>query len=144
MDNLTEERKKINEAILNGEKINLEEIKDRKNLQLAEELTAKRENLNSQLDIIKENYKLEQQALKDSDDYKRKVESDYTTFLKWEIDKRVWDYNRLAEASRQAMESARQAGLVTQSVDNSKTTTIWTIVNNTDTDLQSLDRILSR
>ena len=50
-----EERKRIYEAIKEGEKINLDEITDYKNLKLAEDLTAKQEALDSELETLKDN-----------------------------------------------------------------------------------------
>lgn len=100
-----EERKDINEAIVNGEEIVLEDITNLKNRAFAEDLLAKRESLDLQLQVAKDNYETELQIIKDSDIAKRQIESEYTAFLKSEVNTRVAEYNRLASAARAAAEA---------------------------------------
>ena len=76
-----EERKKIYEAIQNGEKINLEEIQDYKNLKLAEDLIFKQTSLDQELDAFTKNLELQREALKQIAEDKKKFEQEWTKFF---------------------------------------------------------------
>jgi len=69
-----EEKNTINEAILNGETINLEDITNLKNKAYAEDLIAKRDKLNQELEIAKNTYELELQSLRETDLVKKSIE----------------------------------------------------------------------
>jgi hypothetical protein len=69
-----EEKNTINEAILNGEAINLEDITNLKNKAYAEDLIAKRDKLNQELEIAKNTYELELQSLRETDLVKKSIE----------------------------------------------------------------------
>ena len=97
-----EERKAINEAIANDEEINLEDIQNLKNRAYAEDLIEKRESLNAQLEVAKNNYETELALIKESDLAKRQIESQYTEFLKQQVDSRIADYRRLQAAAESA------------------------------------------
>ena len=101
---ILEERKLINEAIANWEEILLDEIQDKKNLKLAEELIATRDNLNNELELVKQNYDEEIKALQETDEYKRKIQRDYTDFVKQEIDEQI---DKLEELRQKAIEATR-------------------------------------
>lgn len=94
-----EERRAINEAIANDEEINLEDIQNLKNIAYAEDLIEKRESLNAQLEVAKNNYETELALIQESDLAKRQIESQYTEFLKQQVDSRIADYRRLQAAA---------------------------------------------
>lgn len=76
-----EERKRIYEAIKEGEKINLDEITDYKNLKLAEDLTAKQEALNSELTALTDNFEKQRQAVIKFNNDRKQFEADWTKFF---------------------------------------------------------------
>ncbi|MDD3302284.1 MAG: phage tail tape measure protein [Candidatus Gracilibacteria bacterium] len=140
---ILEERKKINQAILDGETINLSEIKDLKNRDMAEELIARQTQVTQDLAIAQAGLTAEKDALIKLVKDKRKIELDYSTFFKGEIDNRIADIKRLATELKAANAdiATLQSGQVVNNTSN--TTNIGGVTNNTDVDLESFFRKLN-
>lgn len=109
---ILEERKKINEAILEWTEINLSEIKDKENLKFAEDLIKQEENLYTQLTQAETFYKDELSLLKNSDEIKKQIDKDYTAFLKTEIDIRKIQLEELRQKALARARAMREAWLV--------------------------------
>ena len=137
-----EEKNTINEAILNGETINLEDITNLKNKAYAEDLIAKRDKLNQELEIAKNTYELELQSLRETDLVKKSIERWYTDFLKWEVNTRIWEYRRLEQRARRAIERARQAGISSNNTTNNNVNQNINVSNEVDS--ESLLRNLNK
>lgn len=131
--NVLEERKKINQAILDWEEILLDEIKNKENIKFAEWLIEKQTNIKNELAITQEWLAQEIELIKQMTNDKMNIEKQYSMFFKWEINKRIDDVKRLAQEMKNArIESqALQAGQV---VNTNNTTNVWwvNVYNQTD------------
>lgn len=108
---ILEERQMIYEAIANGEKINIDEITDYKNLKLAEDLTAKQEALDSELATLKDNFeKQRQETIKFNNDRKQ-FEADWTKFFWTEINKQIEYQKQLQQTLLRTIALQKQAGV---------------------------------
>ena len=133
---ILEEKKKIYEAIQNGEKINLDEIQDYENIKLAEGLIAKQVALDTELDTLKASLEQQRLALLEINEEKKKFEADWTQFFGTEINKQVDHAKKLQKELKRIIALQKEAGIenvqlgttatkeqedrINQSVDNSK------------------------
>lgn len=131
-----EERKKIDQAILDWTEINLEEIKNRENIAYAEWLIAKQTSIQNELALVQEWLTKEKKLVKQMVADKMEIEKEYSMFFKWEINKRIDDIKRLAQEMKNArIESqALQSGQV---INTNNNTNVWGINVYNQTDWES-------
>ncbi len=131
-----EERKKIDQAILDWTEINLEEIKNRENIAYAEWLIAKQTSIQNELALVQEWLNQEKKLVKQMVADKMEIEKEYSMFFKWEINKRIDDIKRLAQEMKNArIESqALQSGQV---INTNNNTNVWGINVYNQTDWES-------
>ena len=148
---ILEEKQFILQSILEGEKINLEEIKNVKNLELAEELLAKQMTLGANLEASKMAYQEEINSLRGLMDEKKTAERDYTEFFDEEIENRLAINNKLQESLRKTISLQKEAWVrlaqaqwgTTSPITNNNTTLNNTNNITSDVDLESANRNLA-
>lgn len=113
------ERKKIYEAIQEGEKIALDEIQDYENLKLAEGLLAKQEALEAELIQAQTGYEQQLAQIKAFNDERKAFESEWTAFFGTEIDKQKEHANSLITKLKRIIALQREAGINRSSFDTS-------------------------
>lgn len=134
-EKILNERKRIYEAIRDNEIIILDEIQNYENKKLAEQLIAKRLELESWLELAKQWLEAEKQAIIALYEEKKRIEKEYTNFFLWEIDKKVIAVRKLASEYKAIMSDieATKAGQV---INNNTTTNVWGITANNNVDLE--------
>jgi len=116
---ILEERKKIYEAIQEGEKVNLDEIQDYENLKLAEGLIAKQEALDTELVQAQAGYEQQLAQIKAFNDERKAFESEWTAFFGTELDKQKEHANSLITKLKKIIALQREAGINRSSFDTS-------------------------
>lgn len=131
---ILEERKKIYEAIQEGEKVNLDEIQDYENLKLAEGLIAKQEALDTELVQAQAGYEQQLAQIKAFNDERKAFESEWTAFFGTELDKQKEHANSLITKLKKIIALQREAGINRSSFDTSaigtSSSSVWSAVTN--------------
>lgn len=104
-----EEKKKIYEDIANGQKINLDEIQNYENIKIAEDLTAKQNAFDSELQLQKDNLQKQRDAIIKLNTDRKTFEADWLKFFWTSIQKQLEFQKILQEQLLKTIELQKQA-----------------------------------
>jgi len=134
---ILDERKRINEDLLKWIELNLDEIKNVENRDFAEKLIAKQEELANELQVQENYLEQEKNIIIAMAEEKRRIETEYSAFFKWEINNRIADVQRLASEVRAVnaeIQSLQSWKVVNNTTTNNTTTNVGSVNNGMDLD----------